>query len=80
MLQNMRSLQIGEKYLEVAVILPWSRSVLHIAWRWTTALLAGSAVVTKVFHFLSFFQVRLHPSLNIWIKLPMQSIAMPQEF
>ena len=55
MLENMRSVQRDEKYLEVAVILPWSRSVLHIAWRWTTALLAGSAVVTKVFHFLSFF-------------------------
>jgi len=31
----------------VCVLLPWSRSVVHIAWRWSVAFLAGSAVVTK---------------------------------
>ena len=33
---------------QVCVLLPWSRSVVHIAWRWSVAFLAGAAVVTKV--------------------------------
>ena len=37
------------QYIQVAVILPWNRGVIHIAWRWATAILAGSAVITKVY-------------------------------
>ena len=33
-----------EKILQVGVILPWSRSIVHIAWHG----LAGTAVITKV--------------------------------